>query len=90
VFFVRQILAQQHQEVLSRVGQSRTSYIYTVNNCIFGDLPAKKLYIHRMCMVLANPIGEASLCLLGRHLTYVACHEEPTYGGGNKSQLEIV
>jgi len=43
-----------------------------------------------MCMVLANPIGEASLCLLGRHLTYVACHEEPTYGGGNKSQLEIV
>ena len=29
--------------------------IHTVYDRIFGDYPAKMPYIHRICMVLANP-----------------------------------
>ena len=37
------------------VGLTRTVYIYTVYDLIFGDFPAKIPYKHRICMVLANP-----------------------------------
>ena len=37
------------------IGLARTVYIYTMYDRTFGDFPAKILYTHRICMVLANP-----------------------------------